>query len=397
MAGAILAIGSAFKVIGEVDFKSVLALSVALPLLAISFDQVGQTTKSPKEAGLIALNMIIMSAGVAGSGAILSLMPSLTFGQMFSAVAVSIAIGISMYALSESVDNMGGVQNIAKMYKLIPILPLLAGSIALSGYALQNTPTITKNTFLSALGIGVSLGTSLITLAISSKIVGNNLKTVYGLLPVLPVLAGSLYLSAIALQNLPDVSTTNLFTTAGIGLSLSTALIPLTIASRLVGNDVKKIYTLLPLLPLLAASIYASGFVLQYMPDINSKNVLEFATTIAGSSLIMGLGIMALNKLKIDKKSAINGGITIATLSGIIMATSLILNEGNYNKYPSLDYMGNVSLAIAGAGLLAYGANKLGLTNIVTGGLGIIGLAATIMATSMLLNQTTYDKYPSIE
>jgi hypothetical protein len=147
MAGAILAIGSAFKVIGEVDFKSVLALSVALPILAISFDQVGQTSKSPKEAGLIALNMIIMSAGVAGSGTILSLMPSLTFGQMFSAVAVSIAIGISMYALSESVDNMGGVQNIAKMYKLIPILPLLAGSIALSGYALQNTPIISKNTF----------------------------------------------------------------------------------------------------------------------------------------------------------------------------------------------------------------------------------------------------------
>ena len=73
MAGAILAIGSAFKVIGEVDFKSVLALSVALPLLAISFDQVGQTTKSPKEAGLIALNMVIMSVGIASSGAILSL------------------------------------------------------------------------------------------------------------------------------------------------------------------------------------------------------------------------------------------------------------------------------------------------------------------------------------
>jgi hypothetical protein len=133
------------------------------------------------------------------------------------------------------------------------------------------------------------------------------------------------------------------------------------------------------------------------MPDINSKNVLEFATTIAGSSLIMGLGIMALNKLKIDKKSAINGGITIATLSGIIMTSSLILNAGNYNKYPSIDYMANVGLAIAGAGLLAYGANKLGLTNIVTGGIGIIGLAATIMATSMLLNQTTYDKYPSID
>ena len=40
MAGGILAIGLAFKVIGNVNLKSVLAISLALPLIAFAFEKV---------------------------------------------------------------------------------------------------------------------------------------------------------------------------------------------------------------------------------------------------------------------------------------------------------------------------------------------------------------------
>jgi hypothetical protein len=78
MAGAILAVGTAFKIVGDVDFDSVIALSVALPLVAIAFNKVGETTSNPKQALNISLSMIMMSAGIAASGAIISFMPSLS-------------------------------------------------------------------------------------------------------------------------------------------------------------------------------------------------------------------------------------------------------------------------------------------------------------------------------
>lgn len=48
MAGAILAIGLAFKVVGGVDFLSVIALSFALPMIAFAFAEVATAIKEHK-------------------------------------------------------------------------------------------------------------------------------------------------------------------------------------------------------------------------------------------------------------------------------------------------------------------------------------------------------------
>lgn len=156
MAGGILAIGLAFKVIGDVDFKSVIALSIALPLMAIAFDKIGETVRSPKESALIALSMVFMSVGVAISGAILSLMPTLSLGQMFSAIAVSATMGIVMYALSLATDNLSYTEIIG-LAAMSLVMPAIAWGIVKSAEILSGIPDIEViKTIKGALAVAIS-------------------------------------------------------------------------------------------------------------------------------------------------------------------------------------------------------------------------------------------------
>lgn len=105
MAGGILAIGMAFKVVGDVDFKSVMALAVALPLLSYAFSEIGETGMSPKDAAIASLNMIIMSAGVVASAYILDMMPEVDAMNMIKGAiaigATAVIAGGAMWALNK--------------------------------------------------------------------------------------------------------------------------------------------------------------------------------------------------------------------------------------------------------------------------------------------------------
>jgi hypothetical protein len=149
MASSILAIGLAFKVIGDVDFKSVIALSIALPLVAIGFNKVAESGLSPKEAISTGLAMVIMSAAVSASGYVLSTMPTLGLMQMVSAIGVAAAMGIAMYGLGEAVEQLGRGK-IKNLYAIIPVIPFVAASLIASGMLLQNMPVIGFQQFLSA-------------------------------------------------------------------------------------------------------------------------------------------------------------------------------------------------------------------------------------------------------
>lgn len=332
MAGAILAIGTAFKIIGEVDFTSVLALSIALPLMATAFNMVGESVSDPKEAASIAFSMVIMSAGVAASGAILSLMPSLTFMQMVSVVAVSIAMGVAMYALAEAADELSP-KRISSLYKMIPAMPLAAAGIALSGLALSNMPLITMPQFLSAIGVGVAMGASMIPLAIAANALGNNVGKMYGLAILMPVMAGA---------------------------------------------------------------IYASALILQDVPEIDFINTIKASLGITAASVIFGAGLWALDKLGVNIGMAAKGVIAMTIVAGGILATSHILAAGNYSNAPTLDWSLNAGAALLGGGLLAAGMGMF-IGQIVPGVFAMTLVAGGIMATSHILAMGDYSNGPSLD
>jgi len=334
MAGAILAVGAAFKIIGDVDFKSVLALSVALPLMAMAFNHVGESTTSIGDSLIIAGSIVIMSMGIAIAGVILSDIPELSFMQLVSAVGVAAAVGVAGYLLGMAAEKIG-TKGIAAIYLIAPALPLIAWGIAKAAEELSDIKPVTTSTIISAAGVGIAMGLALIPLAYAGKIIGNDINSLFKLAVIMPVIAGAIYLSALALENTPEV---DVFKTISSTLGITVSIV------------------------------------------------------------IFGAGIWALDKLGINVGTALKGSVSMAILAGGIMAVSHIIALGNYTNQPSLEWGLSVGLVLLGGGLIATALTYMGgLGVIIPGTIAMLAVAAGVMAASHILAFGDYGTYPSLE
>lgn len=338
MAGAIMAVGVAFKIVGDVDFASVLALSIALPLVATAFGKVNESIKSPKEAMNTSIAMIFMAGGLTASGILLSFMPSFSITQMIGMVAVSAAMGVSMYLLANAADELG-VRKLSALYGLIPAMPLAAAGIAASGAILQNMPLIGMEQFLSAIGVGVAMGAS---------------------------------------------------------------MIPLAYAAKAIGKDTRNLFMMSLAMPAIAAGIVASAWVLQDIPDIDFAGMIETTTGITASLLIMGAGMWALNKMGVDPKTAAIGAILMPIIATGLMLSSHVLSAGNYEDGPSLDWAQGFGLSMIASipVVVAYGAlasTGFGAIVIGAGILSMLAVAKGIAEVSDIVAGGNYTGGPSVE
>ena len=342
MAGGILAIGTAFKVVGDVDFKSVLALSIALPAVGYAFKQVGETSSDPKQNAQIALSMIIMSGGILGSAQLLSLTPQISITSLISAIGTAATIAIALYGISQLSNNISD-KDIKNIYLLTPVMPVLAAGIVGSGQILQNMPNIGFSQFLSTIGVGVAMGAS---------------------------------------------------------------MIPLAIAASMVGGKSKEMLTLSALLPLTSIGLLLSGLVLQFMPQLDVLNIIKSSTGIAASSIALAGTVWALNKMGLASvgglKTVTFGMIASTIMSGGLMAISHILSLGNYSKHPSEEWAKGVGLSMLGYLPAVVATGFIAMT-----GIGAIGLAAGVVSmagianglanVSHILAKGNYSKHPSEE
>jgi len=71
IAAGVLAMGFAFKLIGNVDFKSVIALSLAMPLLALSFERVSKIKGDVKQLSINIIGLVLLAGAIVISSKIL--------------------------------------------------------------------------------------------------------------------------------------------------------------------------------------------------------------------------------------------------------------------------------------------------------------------------------------
>lgn len=401
MAGAILAVGAAFKIVGDVDFKSVVALSIAMPLMAIAFNKIGESGMSPKDALQTSLNMVIMSAGIFGSSIFLATMPTLSIMQMVSAVAVSAAVGVAMYALSQSADEMGrkGVKN---LYLLAPLMPVVAAAIAASSFMLANTETISVEQFLSAAGVGIAMGMSMVPLALAAKALGNNVKKLFGIALAMPVIAGAIVASSYILSEIKEIDGTTVFETS-FAVAGSTALMGgVMVALDKLGMGQSGALEAGIMMPIISTALVASSWILQGIKDIKSSDVLETALTVAGSTLLVGGAMFAISKMGLSATDAAKGAIIMPIVSAGLMASSWILSVGKYTGGPTVDWAKGFGLsmlasipAVIGFGALA--ATGFGALVIGAGILSMLAVAGGISAASHILAGGKYNGGPTKE
>ena len=133
IAAGVLALGLAFKIIGKVDFLSVIALSAGMLLMAVTFVKISEL-KGLKIGEMFNISAIlpIMALGLLASGIILSLFPAIGFAQGMSMILVGATMGVAALLLLSSLDK---IKNISDNWTTIAALPIMLPLIALGLFA----------------------------------------------------------------------------------------------------------------------------------------------------------------------------------------------------------------------------------------------------------------------
>jgi hypothetical protein len=416
MAVAVLALGVAFNLIGKVNFFSVIALSIALPLLAIGFAKVHKTLKEvgfdPKKdsVGFI-IAIVAIATGVTLSSWILSMVSPLSFTKFFTVVFIGgtfalLAPSIAKFMLA--FKDMSWGQLIKSVVAFPLILPAIALSMALSSWAFQLIKPIGLSQFLTAVGIGivfaiVSFGIRKMLKAFDKLDIKDLSKAVIFLPIILPAIALGLALSSYAFQLIKPISLVQFITALAISAVfaiISFALKP--IAAGMKQFDWKDVPKIPVFFTLLALSIMLSSHILsntKTIPGGKLWSILLFGIVFAAVALALSPTIRILSKIGL--KELLIGGLAIVVVATAIMISSHILALGNYKKFPDWKWALGVGMsmilftpAVLALGIIAM--SGVGALAILAGAGMVLVIAGTIVATSHILAAGNYANYPPL-
>ncbi len=124
IAVGVLAMGMAFKIIGKVDFMSVIALSTAMIFTSISFAKLSENIKNVKYADIFKTASVlpIMALGLVAAGWILKAFPTFGLLQGISLMLFGGTIGIASFLLLKSIKNIDISKNLVSILALPIIL-----------------------------------------------------------------------------------------------------------------------------------------------------------------------------------------------------------------------------------------------------------------------------------
>lgn len=464
IATGVLAIGLAFSIIGKVDFASVIALSIALPLVAIAFEKIAKIgSLKPKDMAGIVIITIAIAGAITVSSYILSKIQPVGIFQLFTAVfiagvfaVISHSIGKLITGINSSGLTLFGVAKIAlflpivliavsaaimgSSYLLSLIRPVgifqiftavfIAGMFAVVSYGIGRLITGINKAGLSLFGIAkVAIFLPIVMIAISAGIAGSSYllsnvqpvgifqlftavfiaaafgvisfglgkllqgikkvgtikeaATIALLLPIVLVgIAAAITASSYLLANIQPIGLFQFFTAVMIAI----IFIPISFALPYMAKAMEKIsigrMLLLPaMMVLIAGAIWLTSKIFAKVERIDPGmlfNILLQAITLSLVSIAFGAVIWAFDKFKLTLDKLIMGGIGLVVIAGTILATSYILSLGDYSKYPSFGWVASVSMSLVTFGLAAVVLGTIAMSGI--GALAILAGAVAVLA-----------------
>ena len=337
--------------------------------------------------------VILIAAGVLALGMAFKLVGKVDFISVMAISAASLIISSTFSRISEF-KNM----KFSQIVKISAILPIMAASLALSAFFLQNLPTISFAQGLSLLFISGALGISAVLLLKSLEKIGLKSLLLVPLLPwILPFIAKGIVESSIILKDVERLSLGQVFSIALVGLAIGIAMYAVTIPLKHMKNITWKEMLMLPLMITITAwSIVKASHILSNVEEI--KNPLKLVI----DSLAIGLSILAfvpavyiLGKMKF--KDLVSGILAIVPMTMVMKKSSIEFADFVPLKHPfGLIFS---SLAI-GLSILAfvpavYVLGKMSLKDVATGVLAIPFIVAAIVTSAYILKGLPDDmKYP---
>jgi len=452
---AVLAIGMAFKIVGKVDFLSVIALSLAIVLIAFAFERIGKSGLTPKTAFNASIVMGIISLGVLVSSFILSKVKKISIMQFLSAVMIATLFYFIAPVMADVInrlqdeteismdDGKGGKKKMRtkkmswnKLFGMVVGLPLImlamSIGITLSSWILSKirpmtVPQIMTGILIAGMFTIVSSGikgllhalteeTEVQAKGFGGKQKGIAMGKLFQLCLILPILMASISagitLSSWILSLIKPMSFTQALTAIAIGLMFSIIsfglkglLTSLAIVLQLfgMGTMLKLAGIVVLMLPAIALAITASSWILSKIRPLTFMQIfVALAITIMFAILsyvmpYLAAGIIAIDKLLGTKK------LFLIPLTLVAISTAIWLSSHILAKMKDIPFMRMFKILIYGI-IMALVVTAftpavifLGLlpvSSLIKGVVGIVLIATAIVLSSMILAKGKYDKPP---
>jgi len=224
IAVAVLAIGMAFKLVGGINFLSVIGLSLGILIMAKAFEKVAMLNLSIKQAAIVSASLVIMAFGLTAASWIMKMITPISIAQSFTAILIGIGFSVLSPAIAKIINAFKGMGwgALIKAVVFLPfVLPAIAIGITLSSWALRHVSPISFGQAITAILISglftvISFGIRKMLSAFGSGF-GTLIKAVIFLPLVLPAIALGIAASSWHLKKVTPISFGQAITSILIG------------------------------------------------------------------------------------------------------------------------------------------------------------------------------------
>lgn len=404
IAGAVLAIGAAFSILGDVPIATVIGLAVALPILAFTFQKLSTLDLNMGKIMMVGGIMSIISLSIALSSKILEYVSPLPPDKIDTIVKIGeMFLAFNLIGMIGEFSGMKTSDALIASSLMPVVLVALSLAISASSHFLSGVKKVGNDQLITSLAIsGAFLILSYAAKPLMkglSGISGNDIKNgVVALLALTGAVVGASYL----ISAVSNVDTGKIFKFLGLSISVSASVLMIAGTVHLVNKmgTLNKYIEGSASILVLVSSIAASSII---FGTGEYKKVPDLFWILKSGLSILAFGLLSwgLNKFG-SVKDYVSGGLSVVAVSGAIAASSIILNSGEYFNHPGLGW----SIGV-GTSILAFGLGVIGLGLALSSGIGVVAfglglafiplLSLAIVASDKILSIGKYGKYPSVD
>jgi len=332
-----------------------------------TFGEMQNTLKSAQLVG-IAIAIGIITASVVA----LSFVDT---GKLFTVLGAMSIMFIQLSAMLLAIDKLTKTVSAPKLIGVGIALGLLAGAMLIMSTAVLVMSTMDWNELARGLtGMAVGLG----VLVGATQLLGKAPAKMVIAAAGITILSTAMLIMAGALSIVANLSWEEI--TRGL-VGLGGALAIVIIAARTAGDSVQGAAAML----IISNSLMILGAALMVMAKMNWDEVMRALATLAGSMLVMALGVKMI-------EGSIRGAFAMVIISG-----ALLLLSAAFQQFAKLswDEIGRVMVVMAGGLLILAGAMALmGIPIVLLGAIGIVAASAAMMMLApalLLLGTMSWD------
>ena len=407
---AVLAIGMAFKLVGKIDFLSVIGLGLAMVIIAVAFEKIARLDLTLKQAFVASLTMVMMSVAITLSSWILKRIIPIGFTQLLTGILIAAMFA----AMSKHLENIFIATAVFRKLRVSPLalvtaLVGISTAIAISSWVLSMIRPIGITQGLT----GILIAGIFAVISVSMHKIGVAV-TMFDKLNVKPL---ALVTTLVAISTAIAISSwiLNMIRPMSIGQSITGILIA--VMFMVISFNLEKIaigvvafkrtkvnpLDLIKVLVGIAGAIALSSWVLGLTRPIG---IWQFLTAL-GITILFAIMSYFMDKLAfgvvIVEKVLGKGKIFLIPLVLVAIAAAIMLSSHILAKTKDITFMMLFKILILGAVLAllttifvpaVFVLGKMSVSALIKGTIAIVVIAAAIMVSSHILALGNYKKYP---